>query len=153
MTLHKRRSFMNIKKKIGVAAMALSVLLAGNVFATEKWMTGDFHNHTTYTDGSWPMNDLTRPAPSSPPPFRIPAACTGRVPRPLPSETVSTSLQLRTRRHPRTGTASVHSITRPFTPASPAIDDADPRQMWRWQSSPSDIRHLRLHRPRIHGRL
>ncbi|HMK56050.1 MAG TPA: hypothetical protein VK448_05375 [Dissulfurispiraceae bacterium] len=23
-----------------------------------KWMVGDFHNHTTYTDGSWPMNDL-----------------------------------------------------------------------------------------------
>ncbi len=24
----------------------------------EKWMIGDFHNHTTFTDGSWPMNDL-----------------------------------------------------------------------------------------------
>jgi hypothetical protein len=27
-----------------------------------RWMTGDFHNHTTFTDGSWPMNDLSAPA-------------------------------------------------------------------------------------------
>ena len=26
-----------------------------------QWMAGDFHNHTTFTDGSWPMNDLTGP--------------------------------------------------------------------------------------------
>jgi hypothetical protein len=26
-----------------------------------KWMSGDFHNHTTFTDGSWPMNDLGGP--------------------------------------------------------------------------------------------
>ena len=26
-----------------------------------KWMTGDFHQHTTFTDGSYPMNDLTAP--------------------------------------------------------------------------------------------
>ncbi|MEJ5347927.1 MAG: hypothetical protein WHS46_04475 [Desulfosoma sp.] len=23
-----------------------------------KWLTGDFHQHTYFTDGSWPMNDL-----------------------------------------------------------------------------------------------
>ncbi len=34
----------------------------GNQGCGEKWMIGDFHNHTTYTDGSWPMNDLTGPA-------------------------------------------------------------------------------------------
>lgn len=26
-----------------------------------QWMAGDFHNHTTFTDGSWSMNDLTAP--------------------------------------------------------------------------------------------
>ncbi len=61
MILPKRRFPMNIKKRIGVVAVALSLFLAGNTIAgeNEKWMAGDFHNHTTYTDGSWPMNDLT----------------------------------------------------------------------------------------------
>ncbi len=26
-----------------------------------RWMTGDFHQHTYFTDGSYPMNDLTAP--------------------------------------------------------------------------------------------
>jgi hypothetical protein len=33
----------------------------GNRHCAEIWMIGDFHNHTTYTDGSWPMNDLIAP--------------------------------------------------------------------------------------------
>jgi len=49
---------MNIKKKIGAAAVALSVLLAGNVFAEEKWMTGDWHQHTFFTDGTNSMGDV-----------------------------------------------------------------------------------------------
>ena len=69
----------NTSLRMGVAALALCVAFAGPVGAenmdnskekdtwkeqghrksNEKWMVGDFHNHTTYTDGSWPMNDLT----------------------------------------------------------------------------------------------
>lgn len=33
----------------------------GEHHCSGKWMAGDFHNHTTFTDGSWPMNDLTAP--------------------------------------------------------------------------------------------
>jgi hypothetical protein len=52
---------MKVNRKICAAVLAACVLVAGNACAGEKWMTGDFHNHTTFTDGSWPMNDLTGP--------------------------------------------------------------------------------------------
>ena len=45
--------------------MALSLTIAGPVNAgqkkvAEKWLTGDLHQHTYFTDGSYPMNDLAR---------------------------------------------------------------------------------------------
>jgi hypothetical protein len=57
---------MKVNRKVFTAVLAVSVLLAGNACAAEKWMTGDFHNHTTFTDGSWPMNDLTGPTTITP---------------------------------------------------------------------------------------
>ncbi len=55
-------------------AIMLCIALSGISQATEKrdesfckedregkWMVGDFHNHTFFTDGSYPMNDLTAP--------------------------------------------------------------------------------------------
>lgn len=56
----------NLSLKLGAAALALSLTLAGPVSAgqkkiTEKWMTGDIHQHTYFTDGSYPMNDLAAP--------------------------------------------------------------------------------------------
>ena len=49
--------------KIGLAVLALSVAATAPALASEKgkWMIGDLHNHTTFTDGSWPMNDLIAP--------------------------------------------------------------------------------------------
>ncbi len=66
---------MNLSKRTEVslaaasAALALAVPLvvmaqspkAAQNKASQKWMIGDFHNHTTFTDGSWPMNDLISP--------------------------------------------------------------------------------------------
>ena len=77
---------MQFKTILSVTALALSLAVAGPVcaaekgiigshnlnrsldqdhaasaYASEKWMTGDFHQHTYYTDGSYPMNDLTAP--------------------------------------------------------------------------------------------
>jgi hypothetical protein len=58
-------------RKIRAAALAgtLCLALSGvnpvsaqSCDADGKWMSGDFHNHTTFTDGSWPMNDLTGPS-------------------------------------------------------------------------------------------
>jgi len=49
---------MNATKSI-CAVLAIAMLSAGSAIAAEKWMTGDFHQHTYYTDGSYPMNDLT----------------------------------------------------------------------------------------------
>jgi hypothetical protein len=61
----------NIKKKIGAAAVSISLLLAGNVFAAEKWMTGDWHQHTVFTDGSNIMGDLEIDKSTTPPTFTI----------------------------------------------------------------------------------
>lgn len=49
---------MNASLKLGASALALALALTGNACAAEKWMTGDFHQHTYFTDGSYPMNDL-----------------------------------------------------------------------------------------------
>ena len=50
---------MKRNQKICATILTVTVLTAGSALAAEKWMTGDFHQHTTYTDGSYPMNDLT----------------------------------------------------------------------------------------------
>lgn len=43
-----------------LAAFALgpSISLAGSQKGLAKWLCGDFHQHSFFTDGSWPMNDL-----------------------------------------------------------------------------------------------
>lgn len=50
---------MKKQHRICAALIAVSMLSTGCAFAAEKWMAGDLHQHTTYTDGSYPMNDLT----------------------------------------------------------------------------------------------
>jgi hypothetical protein len=57
----KENGRMKLKKKVTAAVLAACVLSAGIAPAAEKWMTGDFHQHTFFTDGSYPMNDLTAP--------------------------------------------------------------------------------------------
>lgn len=50
---------MKTNNRFCAAILAVTMLSAGSALAAEKWMTGDLHQHTTYTDGSYPMNDLT----------------------------------------------------------------------------------------------
>lgn len=52
---------MKANRRAVAAVLAVAIMSAGTALAAERWMAGDFHNHTTYTDGSWPMNDLTAP--------------------------------------------------------------------------------------------
>lgn len=64
----------NLCIKLSSMALALSLTMAGSAAGqskkadpkgaspkkvAEKWMTGDLHQHTYFTDGSYPMNDLT----------------------------------------------------------------------------------------------
>lgn len=49
---------MKTNRKAAAAVIAIAILSAGSAIAAEKWVTGDFHQHTYLTDGSWPMNDL-----------------------------------------------------------------------------------------------
>ena len=49
---------MYTKIKSGMAALVVAAC-CGTALAAEKWMIGDFHQHTYFTDGSYPMNDLT----------------------------------------------------------------------------------------------
>jgi len=50
---------MNFRRKVGAAMLAACVLSAGSAYAgqvAEKWMTGDIHQHSYFTDGSYPIN-------------------------------------------------------------------------------------------------
>jgi len=49
---------MKAKHKFCAAVIAVTMLMAGSALAREKWMAGDFHQHTYFTDGSYTMNDL-----------------------------------------------------------------------------------------------
>lgn len=49
---------MKANQKLCAAVLAVTMLSAGSAMAHEKWMTGDFHQHTYFTDGSYSMNDL-----------------------------------------------------------------------------------------------
>lgn len=49
----------NRKKMFLVTLFLAPVFLLPAVgLGAERWMTGDFHQHSYFTDGSWPMNDL-----------------------------------------------------------------------------------------------
>jgi hypothetical protein len=47
-------------KKVFFANLLLTLvfMMPSVGFSAERWMTGDFHQHSYFTDGSWPMNDL-----------------------------------------------------------------------------------------------
>ncbi|MDD5761494.1 MAG: hypothetical protein PHP88_03175 [bacterium] len=108
----------------------------------QKWMAGDFHNHTTYTDGSWPMNDLTGPAtiigsavPSTTGLYKQGTAPTG-FRNGLDFFTNSEHGGIRA----RDGFGSNWTDMTAY-PTPPAVGDPTRGQMWRWQSliNPSDI--------------
>lgn len=125
----------NMKKKIGVAIVALGVLLAGNAFAGEKWMTGDIHQHSYFTDGSYPINDLTasRTIAASARPSASGLYQKGVMPQGfrygLDFQANSEHGGIRA----RDGFGANWNNTTVY-PVLPAIGDSTGGQMWRWQS-------------------
>ncbi|MBJ6724539.1 metallophosphoesterase [Geomesophilobacter sediminis] len=127
---------MKANRKLAAAVLAVAVLSAGSALAAEKWMLGDFHNHTTYTDGSWPMNDLT-----------CSDATTGCIASTAVTDTTSLYKKGTGPSAFRNGldffTNSEHGGLRArdgfgnnwttYSP-NPALGDAAGGQMWRWQS-------------------
>jgi hypothetical protein len=101
-------------------------------YATEKWMTGDFHNHTTFTDGSWPMNDLTGPntitqyAVADPSGLYMPGTAPTGFRNGLDFFTNSEHGGIRA----RDGFGNNWTTYSPL----PSIGDPTGGQMWRWQS-------------------
>ncbi len=153
---------MNSSLRLGVAALALCMALASPAGAENqdrgkekdhgkgkdhrkervKWMAGDFHNHTPFTDGSWPMNDLTGPdailgsaVSGTTGPYRQGTAPTG-FRNGLDFFTNSEHGGLRA----RDGFGRNWNDTTAY-PTLPAIGDPTGGQMWRWQSliNPADI--------------
>ncbi len=109
---------------------------------SEKWMIGDFHNHTTFTDGSWPMNDLTAATTIAASAVSDPSTLYKQGTAPtgfrngLDFFTNSEHGGIRA----RDGFGRNWNDTTVY-PTLPAIGDPTNGQMWRWQSliRPSDI--------------
>lgn len=140
-------SIQNLSLKLGAAALALSLVLSGPVSAgqkkmAEKWMTGDIHQHTYFTDGSYPMNDLSAPGVIAPQAVSDP---TGLYRKGVMPQGFRFGLDFQANsehggRFARDGFGKQWNTYSP----SPVIGDgasATQTNMWRWQSliSPSDI--------------
>jgi hypothetical protein len=58
--MSKEKLFFWMISIVMALSLAIPSISAGkSPKVTEKWMTGDFHQHTWFTDGGYPMNDLT----------------------------------------------------------------------------------------------
>jgi hypothetical protein len=62
---------MKFRTKIGLAVLALSMAATGPALAAEKWIAGDWHQHTVFTDGSNIMADLEIDKSTTPPTFTV----------------------------------------------------------------------------------
>ena len=145
---------MKANRKIFAAVLAVSVLIAANACAGEKWMTGDFHNHTTFTDGSWPMNDLTAATVITP---SAVSDTTGLYKQGTAPTAFRNGLDFFINSEhggirERDGFGIYWNNTSVY-PTLPAIGDPTSGRMWRWQSliRTSDISGIL--RPCLHGRL
>jgi hypothetical protein len=67
----KEQYKMKVKTTICAAVIGVAMLSAGNAPAVEKWITGDWHQHSTFTDGSNIMGDLEIDKSTTPPTFTI----------------------------------------------------------------------------------
>ena len=134
---------MNAIGRTAAAGLALSLVIAGNVFAgEEKWMTGDFHQHTYFTDGSYPMNDLT--APGTIAPFAV-TDTAGLYRKGVMPSGFRNGLNFQANSEhgglrARDGFGNNWNNAVVY-PTLPAVGDPTGGQMWRWQSliNPTDI--------------
>lgn len=124
---------MKANRKVCAAVLAVAMFSAGSALAAEKWMIGDFHQHTYFTDGSYTMNDLDAPG--------VPAVSARLVPwkkgvmptgfrNGLDFQANSEHGGIRN----RDGFGNAWSPT--YSPSPVIGDGASPTQtnMWRWQS-------------------
>ena len=151
---------MQFKTILSVTALALSLAVAGplgaaekgiigshnlnrsldqdhaaSAYASEKWMIGDFHQHTTFTDGSYPMNDLTAAGVIADHPVSDPTSLYRKGVMPqgfrfgLDFQANSEHGGIRE----RDGFGTYWNNTTVY-PALPSIGDPTNGRMWRWQS-------------------
>ncbi len=135
------KSYISLAAMFAASALAVPFVLmaqspkAAQNQASRKWMIGDFHNHTTFTDGSWPMNDLISPVVIAPGPVSDPAGLYKQGTGPtafrngLDFFTNSEHGGIRD----RDGFGKSWSDTSVY-PVPPAIGDPTSGRMWRWQS-------------------
>ena len=128
---------MKRNQKICAALLAMTMLSAGSAFAAEKWMTGDFHQHTTYTDGSYPMNDLTAPGVIATSAWQDPAGLYRKGVMPQGFR-FGLDFQANSEHGGSSSRDGFSNAWSTYVP-NPAIGDA--AKMWRWQTliSTSDI--------------
>jgi hypothetical protein len=133
---------MKLGARLGVATLAIGLAITGQAIAAEKWMIGDFHNHTTFTDGSWPMNDLTGPTTITPAAVSDP---TGMYKKGTAPTAFRNGLDFFANSEhggirERDGFGIFWNNTAYYS-TLPSIGDPTSGKMWRWQSliQPSDI--------------
>ncbi|MFA7061931.1 MAG: hypothetical protein WC156_14080, partial [Pedobacter sp.] len=128
---------MKANHKVCAAVLAVTMLTAGSALTAEKWMVGDWHQHTTYTDGSYPMNDLTSATTISSSAVTGPARASlykkGVMPQ---GYEFGVDFQANSEHggiRARDGFGRNWNETSAY-PIFPAIGDTTGGQMWRWQS-------------------
>lgn len=123
---------MRFFRNIVTAALAVSIAFAGSVSAAEKWMTGDIHQHSYFTDGSWTINDLDSAGNPMLTPVEHPSK-QGVMPTGYRNGLDFQANSEHGGVRERDGFGIKWSNTAKY-PTNPAIGDPASGQMWRWQS-------------------
>ncbi len=113
--------------------LALTLLLPSLGLGAERWMTGDFHQHSYFTDGSWPMNDLDSSGqPVTSPQEVLPNGYTQGV---LPTGyRYGLDFQANSEHGGRFSRDGFGKNWSTYSPNPIIGDDATSGLMWRWQS-------------------
>lgn len=118
--------------------LTLVFLMPSLGFGAERWMTGDFHQHSYFTDGSWPMNDLDPSGlPVNTPLNPLPPGYTQGV---LPTGyRYGLDFQANSEHGSRFARDGFGKAWTTYSPNPILGDDPSSGKMWRWQSliSPS----------------
>jgi hypothetical protein len=121
---------MKAKIKVIATVLAAAMLFAGSALAAEKWMKGDFHQHTTYTDGSYPMNDLTAANVIATSAWADPTGLYRKGVMPQGFR-FGLDFQANSEHGGTSGKDNFNNAWTTYTP-NPAVGDAG--KMWRWQT-------------------
>lgn len=124
------------RRKAVAVTVAIAMFSAGSAIAAEKWMVGDFHQHTYFTDGSYPMNDLIAPGVIAPSAVKDPSVLYRKGVMPQ-GYRFGVDAQANSEHG---GVRARDGFGNPWTSYSPfpALGDpnpvAAPANMWRWQT-------------------